>query len=111
MSEWSGDRRITFQHDEGSTGLMSDAGENWVDVATVWAERKDVSDGERAAAGQIGSFVMSRFVVRSTSTTKAITPVDRISHAGAFWNIKGIKETAEGRNRFLEFTAVRDTDG
>jgi head-tail adaptor len=54
---------------------------------------------------------MSRFIIRSSSVTKTVTPVDRINYDGHIWNIKGAKETAEGRNRFIEITAVRASNG
>lgn len=71
------------------------------------AERKDVSDGERFAAGQVGASLMTRFVVLSDADTRGVTPVYRLTHDGATWNILGTKETKDGRNHFIEITAVR----
>ena len=81
-----------------------------MDYATRWAERNDLSDGERVAAGQVGSYLMSRFKIRSDSQTRTVTAKDRLSHDDAFWNIKGVKEAKGGRSRFIEITAVRDAD-
>jgi len=75
------------------------------DLTTVWAERTDVSDAEKFAADQIGSVLLSRFVVRSTATTRDIVHTDTLDHDGAEWNIDGIKQTRDGRDRFLEITA------
>lgn len=75
------------------------------------ASRLDASDGERFSAGQVGSFRMSRFVVLSDPETRAVTPVYRLDHEGASYNIVGVKEVSEGRHRFIEITSVRDADG
>lgn len=104
------DRRITVER-EGETGRdeFNEPVYVWSAVATVWARRRDASDGEREASGQVGSSLVSRFVIRSTSVSRTFTPKDRLSYQG-LWNIQGIKETSEGRLRFLEITAVKDTD-
>lgn len=104
------DRRITIERFTSTRNDFNELIETWATLATVWAQRKDVSDGEKFAAGQVGSSLRSRFVIRSSSVTKTVTPVDRISYDGALWNIHGLKESAEGRNRFIEITAVRNAD-
>lgn len=104
-------RRITFQRATTVNDAVNEpVDEAWSDLATVWARRSDVSDGEKSASGQVGAALMSRFVVRSSTTTRELRPTDRIAHAGHSWNIQGIKETAEGRDRFFEITAVMDLD-
>lgn len=105
------DRRITIEREtETGRNEVNEPVLEWVALATVWARRRDASDGEREAAGQVGSTLMSRFVIRSTSTTRTVTPVDRLNYSGGTWNILGLKETEDGRNRFLEITAIRDAD-
>jgi SPP1 family predicted phage head-tail adaptor len=104
------DRRIVIERATVTYNAFNEPVATWATYATVWASRKDVSDGEKLAAGQVGASLSSRFVVRSDATTKAIKPVDRINFDGAVWSIFGIKETSEGRNRFLEITAARDLD-
>ena len=105
------DRRITIQRLTviGQNEFNEDI-EDWVDLATIFARRKDVSDGEKEAAGQVGAVLMSRFVVRSSTVTRDVKPTDQIFYDGAFWNIQGIKEANEGRNRFIEITAIMDLD-
>lgn len=100
------DRRITIERLNSAPNGFNEPVGTWSCFTTIWAQRKDVSDGEKLAAGQVGSYRMSRFVIRSSSVAKAITPLDRIAHDGKVWNILGIKETDEGRNRFIELTAV-----
>lgn len=108
------DRRITIQrYDSSATDDFNEPIGAWTDYTTVWAKRSDPPDRARAEvlqAGQIGSSLMSRFVVRSSSKTRTVTPVDRLSYDGAIWNIKNVKETSEGRRQFIEITAVRDLD-
>lgn len=74
------------------------------------ASREDASDGERFAAGQIGSFLMARFVVLSDPDTRRITPVYRLVHEGASFNITSVKEAMGGRRQFIEITATKDAD-
>lgn len=104
------DRSIVIQRSTVMANSLNEPIETWADFATLRAKRSDVADGEKFAAGQVGAFAMSRFVIRHSTITKGIKPVDRVSYAGAVWNIKGIKETKDGRNRFLELTCVKDAD-
>lgn len=105
------DRKITIQRVTSVPNEFNEPVETWTDFFTCRAMRRDVSDGEKFAAGQIGSSIRSRFVVRSSSETRTVTPTDRLVHDGAIWSIHGVKEADEGRHRFIEITAVRDTDG
>lgn len=104
------DRRITIQRATTAPDEFNEPVQTWADLATIWAARRDVSDGEKFAAGQVGSSLQSRFIIRHSSVSKTITPVDRLAYDGAVWNIMGIKETQDGRRRFLEITAARDAD-
>lgn len=108
------DRRITIERFTSTKNEFNEPVETWSPLATVWAQFKDASDltkVEYLGAEQVSAFHMSRFVIRSSSVTKTVSPVDRISYGGHIWNIKGTKETAEGRNRFIEITAVRANNG
>ncbi len=104
------DRRIVIERATVTQNAFNEDVETWATYATLSAGRKDISDGEKLAGGQVGSSLSSRFVIRSSPKSKAIKPSDRLNYDGAVWSIFGIKETAEGRNRFLEITAARDLD-
>ena len=104
------DRRIVIERATSTPNAFNEPVLTWGTYATLWAGRKDVSDGEKMAAGQVGAFLQSRFVVRYSTTANAIRPTDRLAYDGGHWNITGIKETVDGRNRFLELTCVRDMD-
>lgn len=77
---------------------------------TVWAARRDASDGERAAAGAIGAYRMTRFTVRHSAQTAGIMPSDELIHEGRRYNILGIKEAKGGRRRWLEITTIVNVD-
>lgn len=94
-------QRATTEQDEYGAPI-----ETWGDLMTSWADRTDVSDGEKYAANTVLSTLLSRFIVRSTPATRGILPTDRLAHDGALWNIGGVKETRDGRRRFLEITAL-----
>lgn len=104
------DRSITVERSIEVPNELNEPVEMWMTLIVAKARRRDASDGEKVGAGQIGSSLMSRFVVRSSERTRDVRPTDRIQHDGRLWNIQGIKEADEGRRRFLEITAITDAD-
>ncbi len=110
------DRRITIQRSTAGTDPFNAESLTWTDYITVSAQRRDFAEGERfaseaRAAGQVGSQILARFKVRSSSLTRTITARDRLSHDGATWNIKlAPYETLDGRQRFIWITAAMDAD-
>jgi head-tail adaptor len=78
----------------------------------IWAERADLSDAERARAGEVSAVLMTRFVVRSSAFTRGLTPRDRLLSEGTTFEITGIKQRAQ-RRHYLEISASSrpDTDG
>lgn len=108
-------RRITIQRKPPAVGNVfnEDVDDVWTTLATVWARRRDASDAsklEYLAAGQVGSFHVARFTIRSTPLTRTLAPVDRLIEGGHLWEVQGVKELDEGRHRFLEITAARETN-
>lgn len=104
------DRKLQFRR---SIGVNTPHGmsETWhLHGAPVSASRRDVSDQEIIAAGGIQASIFSRFVVRSSSFTRALQPADRFDHGGKEWDIQGIKEAPMGRHAFLEITARARAD-
>lgn len=105
------DRLITLERlTEGLQNGFGEAAETWATLATVWAMRADVSDGEKVAAGQRASALLTRFKIRWSEIIRTITTKDRITYDSASWNILGVKQTADGRDRFIEILAVRESD-
>ncbi|WP_434096016.1 head-tail adaptor protein [Thioclava kandeliae] len=83
--------------------------ETWADLGSpVWASRRDVSDGEKAAAGGVFSTVSARFQIRSSTFSRGITAKDMLTCDGREWEIVGIKEI--GRRDRIEITATARTD-
>lgn len=109
-------RRIRFERESlGRDDMGGVTSEGWAPLGTVWANRADASDGETFKAEETAGTRVTRFKVRSSSMTRAVTTKDRIVFADRIagdqlYEILGSKETAEGRNRFLEFSAVVRTD-
>lgn len=104
------DRRIVVERASVSQNGFGEDVPEWHAVLSLWAKRADVSDGEKAAMGEVGSQLRSRFTVRAFTETRAITPQDRIRHDGAVWQIVGVKEAMDRPREFIEITAVRDSD-
>ena len=104
------DRFITIERSMEVPNELNEPVETWMTLIVVRARRRDASDGEKVGAGQIGSSLMSRFVIRSSERTRDVRPTDRIQHDSRLWNIQGIKEADDGRRRFLEITAITDAD-
>lgn len=104
------DRRITIERATEAENDFGELIETFATYVTLWASRSDVSDAEKLANSELGSALVSRFVVRSNSSSRTITTQDRISYDGATWNIHGVKETAMGRKRYIEITAARNSD-
>lgn len=107
------DRMITIQrHQVVEVNEFNEEVWDWLDFITVRASRRDVSDGEKFAAGQVGSSLRTRFVIRASADADTVTPMDRVSYDGSVWNIQGVKEADHGdlRGRFIEITAVRSNN-
>ncbi len=105
------DRKITIERrTAGAPNAFNESAKVWAVHTAVRAKREDVSDAERVAAGQVGTVLMARFVVRSSTKTRSVTSLDRINGEGGIWNITGVKEAKGPRKRWLEITAVRSSD-
>jgi head-tail adaptor len=101
------DRRITVTQ-TGATNTGTGWTETTTTLGTMWASRKDVSDGEKVAAGTVMGTVAARFVVRSSTVTRQIKPKDRLTEGGLVFEVIGIKEM--GRRDYLEITAEARRD-
>lgn len=104
------DRRVQFRRATLSDDSMAQV-ETWADHGgPVWAQKKEISDGERWRAGEVAAHVTARFVVRWSSFTADLTPKDRLVCEGRNYDIAGIKEI-DGRRQWLEITAAVRIDG
>lgn len=104
------DRRIQFRRATLTDDGYTSAAETWADHGSpVWAQKTDVSDGEKWRAGEVQAGITTRFLVRWSAFSAAITPKDRLACAGVTYDIVGIKEGA-GRRDWVEITAAARND-
>ncbi|SDW78187.1 phage head closure protein [Roseicitreum antarcticum] len=105
-------RRGTMVSDGFGTRLEWNAAQPEADNhgTPVWAEKADISDGERWRAGEVGAQITTRFKVRYSPFTAGITPKDRIAFDGLTYNIHGIKEPPGTRRQWIELTASARND-
>lgn len=102
------DRMLRFRRAALQAGAFGQA-EVWSDHGLpVWAEKSDISDGERWRAGAVSAQVTTRFRVRWSVEMAGITPKDRLVCEGREYDIVGIKEI--GRREGLELTAAARID-
>ncbi len=101
------DRRVTIER-----ATMADDGfgqtPTWAELATVWASRRDVSDAERFASGEVSAQITTRFRIRWSSVVAGIDPRDRLICEGRTYDIAAVKEI--GRREGLEITAAARAD-
>lgn len=102
------DRRLTILRaaleDDGFQTVPGD----YATVSTIAASREDISDGERGRATGVSATATTRFHVRYSATSAAMTPKDRVSEGGQIFDIVGIKQL--GRRVGFEITASRRAD-
>lgn len=98
------DVRIVIQRATSTQNAFNEAVETWSTLATVWADARPVSDGERLASGQTLADQVVRFTVRWSTMAASITPKDRLQYGGRTYDIQGIKSL--GRNALREITAT-----
>jgi SPP1 family predicted phage head-tail adaptor len=102
------DRLITFRRLGRTFDAYNRPVEGWTDLVQAWAEKADISDGERMQAAQIGATVTARFRTPYAPVYASIDAKDRIVLDGREYDIKGIKEI--GTREGLEFTAAARAD-
>lgn len=102
------DRRVRFERPTyADTGLETRV-TGWTALATVWAEKQEISDGERSRQVGIEASATTRFRVRYSTTVSSLNPKDRAVCEGRTYDIVGVKEL--GRRVELEITAMRRAD-
>lgn len=105
------DRRITILRDVGTTAsAYNEHVENFQDLVTISASRKDASGAEAYRSAEVGAQISARFTVRWSTLTASITPLDRIRFRGKVYNITLVRDRADGRNDWREIDAVVRAD-
>lgn len=102
------DRRITIERFTETRDTMNAVVKTWGTLATVWAAKADVSDGERVRAQEVGAEITTRFRIRFDSIVADVNPKDRVIYDGRTYDIAAVKEI--DRRKGLEISATARTD-
>lgn len=102
------DRRVEILRAQVTTGDLNEDVEAWTTIATVWASKEDVSDGEKVRAQAVGASLTTRFQMRWSTFVASVTPEDRLRCEDVDYDITGLKEI--GRHEGREITAVSRQD-
>jgi SPP1 family predicted phage head-tail adaptor len=103
------DRRVTIRRAAISYGTFNDPVSTWLDLITVWAAARRVTDIEQFRAQEIGAEVTARFTIRYSSEVADLGPADRLAFEGREYNITGVREL--GRREWLEISAAARAEG
>jgi len=109
MSASNLDRRIQFRRralvDDGFSMV-----EQWIDHDTpIAASRRDVADAEKFVGGMFEATIDTRFIVRASSFTRNLSPLDRLICEGLDYDIIGIKQVGP-RHAWLELSCRARAD-
>lgn len=102
------DRRLKLQRAINIANSLNEDIPTWTTLATVWASKRDVSDGERVAAAEVAAHITTRFRVRYGSIAKTLTAADRVMCDGLVYEISAVKEL--GFREGIEITAAARPD-
>lgn len=102
------DRRIVIERATVSHDQFNAPVEVWGTLATVWASKTDVKDGERMRADAVSSEITTRFRIRYSTTVADVSPKDRVQFDGRIYDIVAVKEI--GRREGIEITASARND-
>lgn len=92
----------------GTANGFNEAGSTaWAELGRAWAERHDLSDSERLAAGETLATRIARFRVRRSGVSADLTADDRLEIAGEAWAIRGVKDDPKRPRSMIEITAAR----
>ena len=99
------DRRITFVAPSTSQNVYGEVTGTGTDYATVWAALDNKSASGVVDQEQETTINRVTWRVRSSTTTRAVTPKYRIRYKTDFYNIVAVQEI--GRNNELHFITER----
>lgn len=102
--------QITIERFSSTENSLNEPIRTWSELATVTAECRYVSDGERLAAEQVSAGARARFKVYHTTITASVTGKDRIQFDNRIWNIVDNSPLSQGFNRYRQITAVCKAD-
>jgi SPP1 family predicted phage head-tail adaptor len=83
------DRRVTIQHFTSSQNEFGEVIETWEDLATVWANVRELRGLERVEAARLTAVVDVYFTIRWRTD---IEPKQRVSYEGELFDIQAVME-------------------
>lgn len=102
------DRRITLQRASIVKNALNEDVTTWLELATVWAEKLDVSDRERVAAAEVAAEITTRFRILWSTNLANLNPKDRLTFDSKVYDIVVAKEM--GRREGIEISANARSD-
>jgi SPP1 family predicted phage head-tail adaptor len=81
------DRRVTIQRQEQTQDAYGQPVETWTDVATVWAEVRDITGKEFVSAQATQNAVQTKITIRHRA---GIVPAMRAVHGSDTYNIESV---------------------
>lgn len=102
------DRRLRIERATTGDDGVQTAVTGWTALATVWASKEEISDGERGRQTGPDATATTRFQIRYSTTVAGVGPKDRLVCEGRTYDVVGVKEI--GRRVGLEITAMRRAD-
>lgn len=103
------DQRIDLQRATLVADDFNEDMQTWITFATVWAEKRDVSDGERVKAAEVAAEISTRFTILWSQQVADLSPKDRVLFGDRVFDIYSVKEL--DRRKGLEITATARADG
>lgn len=100
------DRRIVIESNASTLGATGQSLNGWSTLATVWANKRDVSGTETNRGGEEVARGSTVFTIRFRSD---VGPKERITYSGSTYDINFTEEM--GRTEYLKIHTERRTDG
>lgn len=97
--------RVTIEQLTETQNEYGEPVSDWSPLATVWAEKEDLTGREYYQAQQINAEVTTRFTIRWRDDVKAKM---RLKHSGTLYDIASVQDP-DGRQRRLILVCSRDT--
>jgi len=101
-------RLVRIERATATADTFNEPIETWTLLAEVWAERRDLSDGERFSRDGTMAHLTTRFTVQWLPELDNLGARDRIICDGRIFDINGVKEAIN--DMWLEVTAAARID-
>lgn len=103
------DRRIRIERATTTKNGFNEDVQSWEELATVWAAKQEVPDGEKWRAGEVAASITTRFRVRWSTVISTVDERDRIIFEGRLFDITRLKEIGRRVGREITASARSET--